>query len=45
MDPYVPINADLHVDVMWIFCMLWFFVLGGDEIFFYEVETVKFLDG
>lgn len=30
---------------MGLFCVLCFFVLGGDEIFFYEVEAVKFLDG
>jgi hypothetical protein len=45
MGPFIPINADLHVDVMGLFCVLCFFVLGGDEIFFYEVEAVKFLDG
>lgn len=29
---------------MWLFCVFAFFVLGGDEIFFDEVEAVKFLD-
>ncbi len=45
MADFLPVNADLHVDVMSFFWMLDFLIFSWNEELFDEVQTVEFLDG
>lgn len=45
MNDWVPIDTDLHVDLIVLFVDLGLYLFCGDEMLFNEVETMEFFNG